>query len=105
MSAFQPIKAGTRRAPAFAHGLAAGVAVVVAATVIAAPTAAVAAAPAVAAATDQDDDDDEPQAGTVIVSIVKPHDCHLALRHSMRRVPAREPGRGKIFDRTKIQRK
>ena len=38
-----------------------------------------------AAATDQDDDDDEPQAGTVVVSVVKAHDCHLALRHSMRR--------------------
>ena len=40
---------------------------------------------AVAAATaDQDDDDDEPQAGTVVVSVVKAHDCHLTLRHSMR---------------------
>ena len=42
---------------------------------------------AVAAATaDQDDDDDEPQAGTFVVSVVKAHDCHLTLRHSMRRI-------------------
>lgn len=38
-----------------------------------------------ATATDQDDDDDEPQAGTVVISVVKAHICHLALRHSMRR--------------------
>ena len=27
---------------------------------------------------------DEPQAGTIVVSVVEAHDCHLALRHSMR---------------------
>ena len=46
-------------------------------------------APGVAAAAEeQNDDDNEPQAGTVVVSIVEPHDCHLTLlRHSMRREP------------------
>ena len=38
------------------------------------------------AATDQDDDDDEPQAGTVVITVVKAHECHLTLRHSMRRI-------------------
>ena len=38
------------------------------------------------AATDQDNDDDEPQAGTVVITVVKAHDCHLTLRHSMRRI-------------------
>ena len=40
--------------------------------------------PAATAAADQHDDDDEPQAGTIVVSVVEAHDCHLALRHSMR---------------------
>jgi hypothetical protein len=39
-----------------------------------------------AAATDQNDDDDKPQAGTVVITVVKAHDCHLTLRHSMRRI-------------------
>ena len=46
--------------------------------------AAAAAAIAAATAAEQDDDNDEPQAGTVVVSVVKPHDCHLTLRYSMR---------------------
>lgn len=66
-------------------------AVVSAAAVVPTATAAVAAAAAAApgtaaAAADQDDDDDEPQAGTVVVSVVKAHDCHLTLRHSMQKV-------------------
>ena len=54
--------------------------------VVVAASAVVAAAVAATAA-EQDDDDDEPQAGTVVVSVVKPHDCHLTLRHSMRQSP------------------
>ena len=42
---------------------------------------------AAAATAEQNDDDDEPKAGTVVVSVVKPHDCHLALRYSMRQIP------------------
>ena len=54
-----------------------------AASVIAAAitaTAAVAEAVVPAAATDQDDEKDDPQAGTIVVSVVKPHLCHLTLR-------------------------
>ena len=43
-------------------------------------TAAVAEAVVPAAATDQDDEKDDPQAGTIVVSVVKPHLCHLTLR-------------------------
>ena len=75
-----------RRTPHFARCdvLAAGVAasVVAAASASAAvPTPGI--APGTAAATaDHDDDQDDPQAG--VVSVVKAHTCHLALRHSMR---------------------
>ena len=54
------------------------IAVVMAPTVVAAVT---------TAANQDDDDDDEPETGTVVVSVVKPHDCHLTLRHSMRQFP------------------
>ena len=40
-----------------------------------------------AAAPEQNENDDEPQAGTVVVSIAKTHNCHLTLRHSMRQKP------------------
>ena len=40
----------------------------------------------VAAATaEQNDDENDPKTGIIVVSIVKAHDCHLALRHSMHR--------------------
>ena len=58
--------------------IAAAVAVMVAAAITA--TAAVAEAVVPAAATDQDDEKDDPQAGTIVVSVVKPHLCHLTLR-------------------------
>ena len=63
------------REPLAASVIAAAVAVMVAAAITA--TAAVAEAVVPAAATDQDDD---PQAGTIVVSVVKPHLCHLTLR-------------------------
>ena len=62
------------REPLAASVIAAAVAVMVAAAITA--TAAVAEAVVPAAATDQDDE----KAGTIVVSVVKPHLCHLTLR-------------------------
>jgi len=66
---------------------AAGIAAVAIATATAVTAAMAAAAAvtvaAVAAAADQDDNDHEPQAGTIVVSVVKAHNNHLALQHSM----------------------
>ena len=70
-------KGGTHRVPPVASGKsAAGVVAVVATAAVALANAAPGGA---AAAPEQDQDHDEPQAGAVIVSIVKAHDCHLAL--------------------------
>ena len=69
---------------------------IAAAGTAAAVTAAGAAPAVVPAAADQDDDDDEPEAGTV-VAVVEIHNCHLALRQSMRHASERGPGHGKII--------
>ena len=46
-----------------------------------------------AAAEDQDEDDDKPQAGAVIVSVVEPHESHLALSLFYALAFSKEPGR------------
>ena len=62
--------------------------------VVTAVTVAEIAAPvSAAAAEDQDEDDDKPQAGAVIVSVVEPHESHLALSLFYASGPRREPGR------------
>ena len=89
------------RRPAF-HWLSAAAisAVAVMVAVAVTVTAAVIAPRAIAAAEEQNDDDDEPQAGTVVVSVVKPHDCHLTLlKHSMRREPVWSLANQKIPER------
>ena len=69
-------KAG--RSASHCSGVSAAAAVVI--TVVMVVTIAEIAAPvSAAAAEDQDEDDDQPQAGAVIVSVVKPHESHLAL--------------------------
>jgi hypothetical protein len=69
-------------------------AAVVAAAIV--PIAATAVAAAATAEADQDDDDEEPQTGTVVVSVVKAHDCHLALRPFYAPTAQRGPDRGKF---------
>ena len=84
MSTLHMRKAG--RSASHCSGVSAAAAVVI--TVVTAITGAEIAAPvSAAAAEDQDEDDDKPQAGAVIVSVVEPHESHLASKYSMRQRP------------------
>ena len=59
--------------------------------------AAVAVAAGIAAAGEQNDDDDKPQAGTVVVSVIEPHDCHLTSEYSMRQTAFESLTNSKTF--------
>ena len=81
------MESGTPGVPPFRSSAAAAVVI----TVVTAITVAVMVA--AAAAGDQDEDDDQPQAGAVIVSVVKPHESHLALSLFYASGSRREPDR------------
>lgn len=92
---FDSAESGTPFPAPHDSGPSAAAAVVI--MVVMAVTAAGVAAPAsAAAAEDQDEDDDEPQAGAVIVSVVEPHESHLAFSLFYASGPRREPDRLKI---------